>query len=337
MGTQRTALANNIRLAQAQNGPRAIGVLLVEDNPMDERLVRLALALDSDRDFQVIAVDTLEAGVGMAQTQSFDAIILDLHLPDSDGLGNVKQIALAAPHTPIVVLTSCDEDQVAIAASRYGAQNYLVKGKSDPARLSRYVRCAIAHKAFEAELAQRAHFDYLTGLVNRSLFEDRVRHALSRALRASTKVGVLFADVDNFKAINDAYGHNVGDEVICAVAKALRNAVRKSDTVARMGGDEFTILVEQLASRRHAIPIAKKIVKSLAEPVVLGSGVRIQVGVSIGAAVFPDDGDRDNVLLERADAAMLRAKRLGGNRLELFRGLGWARNRPGAGHPALSL
>lgn len=302
------------------NGPTgaasaAIRVLLVEDNPMDERLTRLALEVDKARHFDVTAVDTLAAGVHKAQSESFDAIILDLQLPDSDGLANVKEIALATPRTPIVVLTSCDEDAMAIHASRHGAYNYLVKGKFDTSRLGRYLRCAIARKEFEAELAHRAHYDSLTGLVNRALFYDRLSHALARAMRCHSRMGVLFVDIDNFKLVNDAHGHGAGDEVLRAIAQVLRGAVRQSDTVARMGGDEFIILAEQVGSGEEVQMIAQKIVKLADEPLVLSSGIRIEVAVSVGVSVFPDDGRDGRVLLELADSAMLYAKRRGGKRL----------------------
>lgn len=290
-------------------------VLLVEDNPMDERLTRLALEVDKQHQFDVTAVETLSAGIHRAQSDSFDAIILDLQLPDSDGLANVKEIALASPRTPIVVLTSCDEDGMAIHASRHGAYNYLVKGKFDTSRLGRHLRCAIARTEFEAELAHRAHYDSLTGLVNRALFYDRLNHALARARRYHNRMAVLFVDIDDFKSINDAHGHAIGDQVLCVIAEGLRRAVRQSDTVARMGGDEFTILAEQVGGGEEAQLIAQKILDLVGQPILLPSGILIEVGLSVGVSVFPDDGRDGRALIDLADSAMLYAKRLGGKRL----------------------
>jgi diguanylate cyclase (GGDEF)-like protein len=294
----------------------ALRVLLVEDNPWDERLVRLALSEDPLWEFQVTSAETLGAGLRLAQSGAFDAILLDMQLPDSNGLANVKELALAAPRTPIVVMTGLDDDFLAMQVSVHGAQDYLIKGKDDPVSLSRAIRCAIGRKRFEAVLAQRAHFDSLTGLVNRGLFNDRLNQALARATRTDKSAALLFIDLDNFKRINDSLGHKVGDQVLCAVAEALRSVVRQTDTVARLGGDEFTVLLEPLEEAAHADVVAKKILAAL-DKSILKSGVEVRVTASIGIAMFPDHARKADELINSADATMLFAKRSGGNRFRL--------------------
>jgi diguanylate cyclase (GGDEF)-like protein len=295
---------------------RSIRILLVEDNPADERLARLALAEDRDWDFEVVTAQTLDVALRLAQSAAFDAILLDMQLPDSTGLTNVKELALAAPRTPIVVMTGCDDDILAMQVSAHGAQDYLVKGRNDPPALSRAIRCAIARKRFESILAQRAHFDSLTGLVNRGLFHDRLTQALARATRTDRAVALLFIDLDNFKAINDGYGHKVGDEVLRAVADVLRASVRQTDTVARLGGDEFTVLLEPLEEASHGNVVARKILDALGAPIVR-CGHEIHITASIGIAMFPDHARKAEALIHSADATMLLAKRSGGNRAQL--------------------
>lgn len=295
---------------------RPLHILLVEDNPGDDRLVRLALSEDPLWEFQVTSAKTLGASLSLAQSGAFDAILLDMQLPDSNGLANVKELALAAPRTPIVVMTGLDDDFLAMQVSVHGAQDYLLKDKYDSASLSRAIRRAIGRKQFEAVLAQRAHFDSLTGLVNRGLFNDRLNQALTRATRTDRSAALLFIDLDDFKRINDSHGHKVGDEVLRVVAEALRSAVRQTDTVARLGGDEFTVLLEPLEETTDADVVAKKILRALDKP-ILQSGVEIRVTASIGIAVFPDHARKADGLINSADATMLFAKRCGGNRFRV--------------------
>jgi diguanylate cyclase (GGDEF)-like protein len=296
----------------------AVRVLIVEDNPGDEQLIRLALSDESGGNFAITTADTLAGAVCMVQSVAYDAILLDLHLPDSNGLASVKELALAVPRTPILVVTGLDDDSLASQVSQHGAQDYLIKGTSDQTRLSRAIRCAIARKGFEAGLAQRAYFDSLTGLANRGLFNDRLTHALARATRADKRAALMFIDLDNFKMINDRFGHIVGDEVLRSVAQALRCAVRQTDTVARLGGDEFAVLLEPLEDVSHVDVVAQKILSAVDAPAVV-SGSRVQVTASIGIAVFPEHARKADGLIQSADATMFFAKRCGGNTFRLPR------------------
>jgi diguanylate cyclase (GGDEF)-like protein len=294
-----------------------VRVLLVEDNPGDDRLIRLALSEDPYRKFEVTRARTLRDGLELAQTLPLDAILLDLHLPDSSGLANVKTLALAVPRTPILVITGLDDDSLAIQVCEHGAQAYLIKGNNQPVALSRAIRCAMARKRFEALLAQQAYFDSLTGLANRGLFHDRLKQALARATRADKRIAVVFIDLDNFKAVNDNFGHNVGDEVLRAIADALRAAVRQTDTVARLGGDEFTVLVEPLNDLTDAETVAQKILSAVHASIKL-AGAPVRLTASIGVVLFPDHARNADSLVESADKAMFFAKKRGGNRIQLL-------------------
>ena len=304
---------NRARVAQAEQ----VRVLLVEDNPVDERRIRVALSEDPHRTFQVTSATSLRVGLDFAQRGHYDAILLDMHLPDSTGLANVKTLALAAPRTPILVMTEFDDDSLAIEVSEHGAQAYLIKGQNEPLAISRAIRCAMARKRFQAVLAEQAYFDSLTGLANRGLFKDRLRQALARAARTDKRVGVLFIDLDNFKTINDSFGHKTGDDVLRAVADALRTAVRQTDTVARLGGDEFTVLVEPLDEVADADRIAQKLLSAV-QGITLPAA-KLYVTASIGIAMFPDHGTSLDSLIESADSAMFFSKRCGGNMLRIRR------------------
>jgi diguanylate cyclase (GGDEF)-like protein len=154
--------------------------------------------------------------------------------------------------------------------------------------------------------------DPLTGLPNRVLAEDRLRLSVSLAVRDRRPVGVLFVDLDRFKLVNDTLGHRAGDDVLREVARRLRRGIRDSDTAARVGGDEFIVILHTLAREEDAEHVARELTRQLEAPFVLG-GREVYVAASVGVAVFPDHGDDPVSLLQAADLAMYRAKRDGGN------------------------
>ncbi|HEY5609672.1 MAG TPA: PAS domain S-box protein, partial [Thermoanaerobaculia bacterium] len=168
----------------------------------------------------------------------------------------------------------------------------------------------------EQQIEYQAYHDSLTSLPNRILFRDRLTVALAHAKRLNTCLAVMFLDLDQFKFVNDTLGHSVGDLLLQGVAERLRNTLREEDTVARMGGDEFTVLLAELGDERDASKIAQKILETIAEPFVLERH-ELYVTTSIGIAVFPDDGDDAETLLKNADSAMYRAKEFGRNNYQL--------------------
>jgi diguanylate cyclase (GGDEF)-like protein len=161
-----------------------------------------------------------------------------------------------------------------------------------------------------AVFEHRAHHDELTGLANRTLFEDRAAVALAHARRTGGHSAVLFLDLDRFKNVNDSLGHAVGNLLLQAVAKRLHAVTRAEDTVARLGGDEFVLLLPELADPEEAATVAAKVLERFEEPFTL-AGHRLFASPSIGVAVFPDDGDEADALLKNADTAMYRAKQRG--------------------------
>ena len=174
-------------------------------------------------------------------------------------------------------------------------------------------------KEYEERLKFMAHHDPLTHLPNRVLFQDRCNEALLRAQRHGTLAAILFVDLDRFKTINDSLGHPTGDALLQAAAGRLGECVRASDTVARSGGDEFTILLDELRDAEDAAVVAQKILEALQRPFVL-SGHELVISASIGISSFPVDGTNTEALLKNADAAMYRAKEQGRNAYRFFSG-----------------
>jgi diguanylate cyclase (GGDEF)-like protein/PAS domain S-box-containing protein len=172
-------------------------------------------------------------------------------------------------------------------------------------------------KALEERLSRVALHDPLTGLPNRALLMDRLEHAVARAHRRKTPLTVLFLDLDDFKAVNDASGHECGDRLLEEVGRRLDSGARASDTVARLGGDEFVVLLEDIGDEREATLAAARIREELEVPFEVG-GRELSVTASIGVAVGPSAGDGPRELLRSADLAMYRAKVNGKNRHEVY-------------------
>ncbi len=176
---------------------------------------------------------------------------------------------------------------------------------------------ASSYKEKEARIHFLAHHDALTGLPNRTLLQDRLDQAVSKAKRDGDKIAILFIDLDRFKVINDTLGHHVGDMLLKEVAHRLNAAVRDSDTVCRQGGDEFIIVLPELEEMSNVAHVAQKILESISNEFLL-EGEHLKVTPSIGISIFPDDGERIDVLIKNADTAMYHAKGSGRANFQFF-------------------
>ncbi|RZI43088.1 sensor domain-containing diguanylate cyclase [Herbaspirillum sp. HC18] len=179
---------------------------------------------------------------------------------------------------------------------------------------------AIESRASEERIRYLAHYDGLTSLPNRFLFKEYLDLALRNARRHGNKFAVLFLDLDKFKEINDTLGHDAGDLVLREMARRLRDCLRHTDKIARMGGDEFYVLIEELDDGRYAADVAQKLVEAAAKPIRIGE-FECGLSVSIGIAIYPDDGSDGQTLLKNADKAMYRAKDMGKNAFQPFSSL----------------
>jgi diguanylate cyclase (GGDEF)-like protein/PAS domain S-box-containing protein len=172
-------------------------------------------------------------------------------------------------------------------------------------------------KTYQKQLEDLAHFDTLTHLPNRLLLADRLRQAMSQTQRRQLTLAVVFLDLDGFKAVNDRYGHDVGDALLIVVSQRMKGALRDGDTLARIGGDEFVAVLVDLQQAEDAEPVLERLLQAAADPVSVGDA-RMQVSVSMGIAVYPRDGTHADLLLRRADQSMYQAKQAGRNRYHFF-------------------
>lgn len=300
-----------------REAPSLGSVLLVEDSPTDALLAESHLARVGN--YQVTRVARLSDAIVQLHEANFDFVLTDLSLPDARGLDAVSRLQEAAPSSAVLVLSGMADERLSLEAVQRGAQDFLLKDRLDAYRLGSSMRFAHERKTSQLRLEQLAHEDPLTGLFNRRMFEVRLQHLIARARRANQRFAVVFLDLDHFKPINDEFGHDVGDELLKEVARRILAVVREYDTAARMGGDEFAILVENLEGAKAARDVAQRLVSSLGDPYAL-SGAMLRVTPSVGVAIFPDVADNEEELLNCADAAMYEVKRASRNGFQIYQG-----------------
>jgi diguanylate cyclase (GGDEF)-like protein/PAS domain S-box-containing protein len=425
-----------------------ISILLVEDNAGDARLLHEMLKGPASCRYDLTHLESLKKATNHLVANAVDIILLDLGLPDTQGLGSLRDVRAAAPHIPLIVLTGLDDDSLASQALHEGAQDYLIKGQLETRGLRRALRYAIERKIMEEalfmekeraqvtlnsigdavvctdisgnisflnraaekmtgwlwkeaagrtmteilrilddtsrettpnpmqmavgenrtmhlpsncilirrdgfkipiedsvapihdrggrttgavivfrdvsvartmalQLAHSAEHDFLTGLPNRMLLNDRVTQAIAIASRHAKKVAVLFLDLDGFKHINDSLGHPTGDKLLQSIGQRLVDCVRGSDTVSRQGGDEFVVLLSEVEHSEDAAITARRMLRAVVEAHSIEQH-DLHVTATIGVSIYPDDGRDAETLIKNADTAMYHAKENGRQGYQFF-------------------
>jgi len=424
-------------------------LLLVEDNPGDARLLREMLNEQGSQHTELTHVQYMREAEKQLAEHMFDLILLDLGLPDANGLAAVRRAHAIAPRVPLVVLTGMDDEALASQALQEGAQDYLIKGQIEARGLLRSLRYAVERKAMEEalfvekeraqvtlncigdavactdslgkvtflnlvaekmtgwslqeaadlpldevfrvldaashevspnpmgtavgqgctahrpancvlvrrdgfeipiedsvspihdregnatgavivfrdvsaaramadQITHSAEHDFLTGLPNRMLLNDRLTQAITLAPRHHKRVAILFLDLDGFKHINDSLGHPTGDKLLQSIARRLVDCVRASDTVSRQGGDEFVVLLSEVERSEDTAITARRMLQAVAESHSIDHH-DLHVTTSIGVSVFPDDGRDAETLIKNADTAMYQAKENGRQSYKFFK------------------
>jgi len=423
-------------------------LLVVEDNAGDARLLREMINEADSPSWAMTHVASMSAAEQLLAAHAVDIILLDLGLPDADGVTGIRRARAAAPRVPLVVLAGLDDEAVALKALQEGAQDFLIKGQIDARGLLRSLRYAVERKAMEEaffverdraqvtlnciadavastdavgkvtflnrvaeeitgwpliqavgrpiadvlplldastravipspmsmeagplrsaplssscllvrrdgfeipiagtvapiqdrqgrptgavtvfrdvraaravakQMTHSAQHDFLTGLPNRMLLNDRVTQAIALAARHQKKVVLLFIDLDGFKHINDSLGHSTGDKLLRSIAARLVKCVRGADTVSRQGGDEFVVLLSEVDAAQGAAVSARRMLTAVAETHTI-DGQELHVTASIGVSVYPEDGADAETLIKNADAAMYQAKEGGRQGYQFF-------------------
>jgi two-component system cell cycle response regulator len=289
------------------DGP--IRILLIEDNPDDVIIVERNLRSES-QSYTIKVVDRVAESLPLLDERMADLILLDLGLPDSTGLESFHRLRAQAPDVPIIILTGKADLGTAREAVRNGAQDYLIKGQLEGNLLLHAVHYAAERHALHQELEELSLRDPLTGLYNRRGFWLLAEQSLLLAKRNGRESVLLLADIDRLKTINDTYGHPVGDQALCAVARAFVAAMRESDIIARLAGDEFVALAVE-AHPPGILSLISRFRERLRDERRVAEGTA-DLTVSIGSAPFdPTTSPTLEELMDLADKAMYMEKRSG--------------------------
>jgi diguanylate cyclase (GGDEF)-like protein len=289
-----------------------IRVLLVEEGEEDYRRTSDLLGAAQLVAFEVDRARSLNEASMRLGSGAYDVCLLEPRLPDGPGLELVRTAHNRSFRAPIIILTGRGTPELDLEAMALGVADFLDKAHLDAAHLERTIRYAVTRHRHGERLNRLAQYDELTGLANRSLFQDRLARAIAWARRHDRLAAVMILDLNGFKAVNDRLGHSAGDRLLTIMAGRLTKRLRETDTIARLGGDEFALLIENLAKPEHAALVARKLLDTVAPPIELDEQ-QVSVTASLGAALYPRDGADPETLVREADRAMYRAKAEGGN------------------------
>lgn len=291
-------------------------VVLVVDDDSAMRLV-MRHAMEHCGYLVVEAANGLEA-IRACVRQNPDLVLMDAIMPDMDGFRATAELKSMRDFadTPILMVTALEDEESVEQAFAAGACDYINK-PINWAVLKQRVKLLITASQADKKIRHLAYHDTLTGLPNRLLFIDRMDQAISRAIREKNRFALLFIDIDHFKMINDSMGHDAGDALLTTVTERLTRSLRRTDTISRLGGDEFTVIVENITEPEDAAIVARNLLETLTWPILIGDR-EVRISGSIGIALYPDDGSNFGHLLKNADAAMYRAKDLGRNMFQFY-------------------
>ncbi len=283
-------------------------VLMIEDDTDYAMVLQSRLRSDVKYRFSPIHVHTLEEGLRELGTRQVDLVLLDLHLPDSQGMEAFSRVRARSPLVPVVILSGMDDETVALDALKAGAQDYIIKGQVDGKFLTRILNYNLERSRLQMELQRLSLVDPLTGLYNRRGFTTLAAQHLKLASRSKRGFGIFSIDVDGLKKVNDRDGHAAGDRLLAAVAGVLTSAFRGSDIVARMGGDEFAVMAMDL-QKEHMILLEARLADRLRQHNA-GLPPDQAAGFSTGAVYFDPAGPATlEGLLDHADRLMYEKKR----------------------------
>ena len=304
--------------AKAPQRPKEDAVRVILCEPHLEHGYAVAEAMAASEDvFEIVHADGLPELLEELSRADTDVLLADLSSLGQHVAGTLLRLVSTSPATSIVLICDDNEQELVMEGIRHGAHDYVVRNVDQTDTLVRTVRFAIGRNHGENNLHFLAHHDALTGLANRVLFSRCLDSAVVQAAETGNPFGLLFIDLDGFKPVNDRLGHDCGDQLLKIVANRLRSNVSRTDVVARMGGDEFAVLVEDLADEGCAAKVAQRLVAAVDQPIDLADR-EVRVSCSVGVAVGWGRS-KPSALLKAADEAMYRAKWAGGGGLQVHR------------------
>lgn len=313
-------------------------ILIVDDDESTRKTLALLLG---KKGYEIETAAIGREAIDKAQGRFFNVVLLDIKLPDMEGTELLALLKEIRPDLEVIIVTGYASLENTIQALNGGASAYITKPLKlnkllvtirevlekqllviENRRLYQEVQQELAErKQAEEKLVHMATHDALTGLPDRALFNDRLTQELAHAQRSQQKLAVMLLDLDHFKNVNDTLGHSGGDKLLQSVGRRLASLLRKSDTVARMGGDEFLLLLPEITQAEDATKLAHKILEVFQKPFVF-DGHKLDITTSIGIAISLNDSNDPDILVKEADIAMYRAKEKGRNNYQCYSGKG---------------
>jgi len=262
-------------------------------------------------DVGITWAQSVQEGLDALESEPFDLVFLDYVLGDGCAVDIMNMCNAFASPMPFVVVSAFEDQDFNMAALTMGADDYLIKGKFDAADLERSINYSLYRKKKMAEIVNMAFFDRLTGLPNRNYFMHNTDKSIELATRMGSMVAVYYVDLNNFKRINDQFGHDAGDMILKTAAERLSHGIRKTDTAIRYGGDEFLVISPGIKKREEIVTVGNKLVKKITGSVPY-EGNDLILTCSIGAANMPFDAANLTEAIRISDRAMYEAKDSGG-------------------------
>ena len=291
-------------------------ILLFEDNPVDAKLISKMLHKNDAASFKIECHNRLSEGLKFLADNEIHTILLDLNLPDSQGMDTFAEVHKIAPSTPVIVLTGTDDEMLAIDAVQAGAQDYLVKGQTNGQMLSRSIFYAIERNRLQNSLMALVIKDPLTNLYNRRGLQEILSRELKWLQRGRSNLIVILVDIDNFKHINDSLGHAVGDVMLQEISRKLKATLRETDYLARIGGDEFMILLPE-TRLAEAMCVAEKLRLGIKESTITINAEKVNVTTSMGVMEVSPTISSIDELLSQTHAVLYKSKHSGKDKVSV--------------------
>lgn len=291
---------------------RTLNILIVDDSKEDREAYKRILKQAEDIEFNIFEVGNGQVAYKICEEQNIGMVLLDFKLPGENGIKVLRKIKGRQVFMPVIMLTGEGSEEIAIEAVKSGAESYIAKNNINSKTLLAEIEHALDKAKLERDLFNRANYDSLTGVANRAAFDKRLRQAMARSQRAGNTFAVMFLDLNKFKEVNDTFGHVIGDLILKEAAERIENELRENDVVARFGGDEFSVLLEDIkrGDEKPCIAVADRITEAVRQPYIIEGGEAI-IGVSIGIAIYSGDGEYNEDLIKYADMAMYESKKMG--------------------------
>lgn len=299
-----------------------VKILIVDD---EKEILSVLEELLEEHHYHVIRAESAKDALTVLSREQVDLVVTDLVMPGMNGLSLTRAIIDINPHIPVIVMTAYASIEYAVESMKAGALDFISK----PLKLNHTL--FIIEKALEThrlkELADKSVFykklsniDEMTGVHNHRFFKQMLKNEIERHQRYGRQLTLLMADIDDFKRVNDTFGHPVGDHVLRTVAELMKKSIRGCDWLSRYGGEEFTVILPE-TSDDEALQVAERIVTTICshpfkdiEGEFLGS-----ITITVGLASFPKDADGPDQLLNRADRALYQGKDSGKNQVTIFK------------------